>query len=89
MKNIDYGENRVKREKIRQEIASAKLVLELIWHNLVIFGNVTWYDFEVVLDFGLSSSYTFSKTDSQTKSRKTLPRIEAPQCLKINRAQIR
>ena len=75
-----------KREgKRRQLILTAILVLVLILHSLVMCEKVTWYNFEVVLDFVLSSFFVeqyivfFFKDrepDSETNSRKTLPHVE-------------
>ena len=61
-------------------------MLVLILRNLVMPGNVTWYDIEVVLDFGLSSIFDEQclvkdkQPDSETISRKKLPSIEVPRC---------
>ena len=62
-----------KREgKRRQLILTAILVLVLILHSLVMCEKVTWYNFEVVLDFVLSSFFVeqyivfILKTDSRT-----------------------
>ena len=62
-----------KREgKRRQLILTVILVLVLILHSMVMCEKVTWYNFEVVLDFVLSSFlasnilYFFLKTDSRT-----------------------